>query len=98
VHNFFAGTALEGQATLHSGSVAIATQEGRIDYINVVNITSSVNGDTIRTKLVIYQHSNTNTCTHQKPHVSPRECVKKGQILVDSATMVGGELPWEKTF
>jgi DNA-directed RNA polymerase subunit beta len=41
------GTGLEGQATLDSGSVAIATQEGRIEYINAVNITSSINGDTV---------------------------------------------------
>jgi DNA-directed RNA polymerase subunit beta len=44
-----AGTGLEGQAALDSGSVAIATQEGRIEYIDAVNITSSVNGDTVRT-------------------------------------------------
>jgi DNA-directed RNA polymerase beta subunit len=40
-------TGLEGQVALVSGSVAIATQEGRIEYIDVVNITSSVNGDTV---------------------------------------------------
>lgn len=101
-----AGTGLEGQAALDSGSVAIATQEGRIEYIDAVNITSSVNGDTVRTELVIYQRSNTNTCTHQKPKIRQGECVKKGQILADGATTVGGELslgknvlvaymPWE---
>ena len=101
-----AGTGLEGQAALDSGSVAIATQEGRIEYIDAVNITSSVNGDTVRTELVIYQRSNTNTCTHQKPQVRQGECVKKGQILADGAATVGGELslgknvlvaymPWE---
>ena len=101
-----AGTGLEGQAALDSGSVAIATQEGRIEYIDAVNITSSVNGDTVRTESVIYQRSNTNTCTHQKPQIHQGECVKKGQILADGATTVGGELslgknvlvaymPWE---
>ena len=101
-----AGTGLEGQAALDSGSVAIATQEGRIEYIDAVNITSSVNGDTVRTESVIYQRSNTNTCTHQKPKIRQGECVKKGQILADGATTVGGELslgknvlvaymPWE---
>jgi DNA-directed RNA polymerase subunit beta len=56
--------------------------------------------------LVIYQCSNTNTCTHQKPQVRQGECVKKGQILADGAATVGGELslgknvlvaymPWE---
>jgi len=101
-----AGTGLEGQAALDSGSVAIATQEGRIEYIDAVNITSSVNGDTVRTESVIYQRSNTNTCTHQKPQIRQGECVKKGQILADGATTVGGELslgknvlvaymPWE---
>jgi DNA-directed RNA polymerase beta subunit len=40
-------TGLEGQAALDLGSVAIATQEGRIEYIDAVNITSLVNGDTV---------------------------------------------------
>ena len=101
-----AGTGLEGQAALDSGSVAIATQEGRIEYIDAVNITSSVNEDTVRTESVMYQRSNTNTCTHQKPQVRKGEFVKKGQILADGAATVGGELslgknvlvaymPWE---
>lgn len=74
-----AGTGLEGQVALDSGSV-----------LDAVNITSSVNGDTVRTESVIYQRSNTNTCTHKKPQIRQGECVKKGQILGDGATTVGG--------
>nr|YP_010410344.1 RNA polymerase beta subunit [Cycas falcata]YP_010410779.1 RNA polymerase beta subunit [Cycas edentata]YP_010411127.1 RNA polymerase beta subunit [Cycas sundaica]UCU08338.1 RNA polymerase beta subunit [Cycas glauca]UDY71815.1 RNA polymerase beta subunit [Cycas circinalis]URF35006.1 RNA polymerase beta subunit [Cycas sp. Sulawesi 11333]URF36398.1 RNA polymerase beta subunit [Cycas seemannii]URF36920.1 RNA polymerase beta subunit [Cycas rumphii] len=100
------GTGLEGQAAPDSGSAAIATQGGRITYIDAGKITSSVDGDTVGTELVTYQRSNNNTCMHQKPRVRRGEYVKKGQILADGAATVGGELslgknilvahmPWE---
>nr|QYB21715.1 RNA polymerase beta subunit [Lagarostrobos franklinii]BBF90894.1 RNA polymerase beta chain [Lagarostrobos franklinii] len=103
------GTGLEGQAALDSGSVAIATQKGSIKYIDAGNITSYVSHTRKkrkRTELALYQRSNSNTCIHQKPRIRQGECVKKGQILADSAATVGGELslgknilvaymPWE---
>nr|YP_009240194.1 RNA polymerase beta chain [Sciadopitys verticillata]AMO00761.1 RNA polymerase beta chain [Sciadopitys verticillata]BAK86738.1 RNA polymerase beta chain [Sciadopitys verticillata]BAW34613.1 RNA polymerase beta chain [Sciadopitys verticillata]BCK60782.1 RNA polymerase beta chain [Sciadopitys verticillata] len=100
------GTGLEGQVALDSGSVAIATREGKIQYTDATNITSSVYQDTIETELVLYKRSNSNTCMHQKLRIRQGECVKKGQIMADSAATVGGELslgknilvaymPWE---
>nr|YP_009578655.1 RNA polymerase beta subunit [Taxus calcicola]QBK33631.1 RNA polymerase beta subunit [Taxus calcicola]QBK34451.1 RNA polymerase beta subunit [Taxus calcicola]QBK36747.1 RNA polymerase beta subunit [Taxus calcicola] len=102
------GTGLEGQVALDSGSVAIAKEGGRIQYIDAGNITitSSVVQDTIGTELIVYQRSNSNTCIHQKPRVRQGEYVKRGQIIADSAATVGGELslgknilvaymPWE---
>nr|YP_009701054.1 RNA polymerase beta subunit [Manoao colensoi]QEQ14259.1 RNA polymerase beta subunit [Manoao colensoi] len=103
------GTGLEGQAALDSGSVAIATQKGSIKYIDAENITSYVfhtRKKIKRTELALYQRSNNNTCIHQKPRIRQGQCVKKGQILADSAATVGGELslgknilvaymPWE---
>ncbi|XP_059075743.1 DNA-directed RNA polymerase subunit beta-like [Cryptomeria japonica] len=102
------GTGLEGQAALDSGSVAIAKQGGKIKYIDGENITitSSVARNNIETELILYQHSNSDTCMHQKPRVRQGEYVKRGQIIADSAATAGGELslgknilvaymPWE---
>nr|QYB21085.1 RNA polymerase beta subunit [Austrotaxus spicata] len=102
------GTGLEGQVALDSGSVAIAKESGRIQYIDAGNITitPSVVQDTINTELILYQRSNSNTCMHQKPRVHQGEYVKRGQIIADSVATVGGELslgknvlvaymPWE---
>nr|QYB21608.1 RNA polymerase beta subunit [Halocarpus bidwillii] len=103
------GTGLEGQAALDSGSVAIATQKGSIQYIDAGNITSYIyhtSKKIKRTELALYQRSNSNTCIHQKPRIRQGHYVKTGQILADSASTVGGELslgknilvaymPWE---
>ncbi|KAJ0829130.1 DNA-directed RNA polymerase subunit beta [Helianthus annuus] len=100
------GTGLEGQAALDSGALAIAEHEGNIFYTDTDKILLSDNGDTLRIPLVMYQHSNKNTCMPQKPQVRRGKCIKKGQILAYGAATVGGELalgknvlvaymPWE---
>nr|YP_009559697.1 RNA polymerase subunit beta [Lycopodium clavatum]AZU95749.1 RNA polymerase subunit beta [Lycopodium clavatum] len=101
------GTGLEGQVASDSGSVAIAAQSGKINYIDSKEITSLVSkGETISTELITYQRSNNNTCIHQKPRVNLGEYLKKGQILADGAATEGGEpalgknvlvayMPWE---
>nr|YP_010719136.1 RNA polymerase beta subunit [Huperzia arctica]WDR47099.1 RNA polymerase beta subunit [Huperzia arctica] len=101
------GTGLEGQAASDSGSVIIAEQGGKVDYVDGKEITLLVNGGgTINTKLITYQRSNNNTCMHQKPRVNLGEYLKEGQILADGAATEGGEpasgknilvayMPWE---
>ncbi|KAI5654431.1 hypothetical protein M9H77_31618 [Catharanthus roseus] len=100
------GTGLERQAALDSGALSIAEREGKVVYTNTDKILLSVNRDTLNIPLVMYQRSNKNTCIHQKARVHRGKYVKKGQILVDGAATVGGELslgknvlvaymPWE---
>nr|WBV80313.1 RNA polymerase subunit beta [Phlegmariurus squarrosus] len=101
------GTGLEGQAASDSGSVIIAEQGGKVDYVDGKEITLLVNSrGTINTKLITYQRSNNNTCMHQKPRVNLGDYLKEGQILADGAATEGGELalgknilvaymPWE---
>ncbi|KAF3654006.1 DNA-directed RNA polymerase subunit beta [Capsicum annuum] len=100
------GSRLERQAAPDSGALAIAKREGRVIYTNTDMILLAGNGDILSIPLVIYQHSNKNTCMHQKPQVPRGKCIKKGQILADDAATVGGELtlgknvlvtykPWE---
>ncbi|KAL4190796.1 hypothetical protein AMTRI_Chr07g26500 [Amborella trichopoda] len=61
------GTGLELQSALDWGGSAIAQHEGKVIYIDTEKILSSGNGDTISITLLMYQHSNKNTCIHQKP-------------------------------
>nr|UPM51619.1 RNA polymerase beta subunit [Takakia lepidozioides] len=101
------GTGLEGQAAPDSGSVAVAKQGGKINYIDGEKITLLIeNEEEIDTNLIIYQRSNNSTCMHQKPRVNREEYIKKGQVLADGAATSGGELalgknilvaymPWE---
>nr|YP_010850206.1 RNA polymerase beta subunit [Lobelia zeylanica]WGH11671.1 RNA polymerase beta subunit [Lobelia zeylanica] len=100
------GTGLERQAALDSGALAIAEYEGKIMSTDPDKILLSGNGDTLSIPLVMYQRSNKNTYMHQKSQVQRGNCIKKGQILADSAATVGGELalgknvlvaymPWE---
>ena len=66
------GIGLKRQVALDSGVLAIAEHEGN-------NITTDVNkillsgkvdkGDIISFSLIMYQHSNKNTCMHKKPRV-----------------------------
>ncbi|KAF3625926.1 hypothetical protein FXO37_30605 [Capsicum annuum] len=100
------GTGLERQAALDSGALATAGREERVIYTNTETILLAGNGDILSIPLVIYQHSNKNTCMHKKPQVPRGKCIKKGQILADGGATVGGELslgknvlvaymPWE---
>nr|YP_009764157.1 RNA polymerase beta subunit [Maytenus guangxiensis]YP_010456640.1 RNA polymerase beta subunit [Gymnosporia graciliramula]YP_010456728.1 RNA polymerase beta subunit [Gymnosporia orbiculata]YP_010456816.1 RNA polymerase beta subunit [Maytenus confertiflora]QIS90911.1 RNA polymerase beta subunit [Maytenus guangxiensis]UUA67823.1 RNA polymerase beta subunit [Gymnosporia graciliramula]UUA67911.1 RNA polymerase beta subunit [Gymnosporia orbiculata]UUA67999.1 RNA polymerase beta subunit [Maytenu len=100
------GTGAERQVALDSGVSVIAEHEGRIIYADTDKIFLLGNGDIFNIPLVVYQHSNKNTCMHQKGRVQRDKCIKKGQILGDGAATVGGELtlgknvlvaymPWE---
>ncbi|MBA0736600.1 hypothetical protein Gogos_010136 [Gossypium gossypioides] len=86
------GTGLERQVALDSEVLAIADHEGKIISINTDKIILSSNGDALGIPLVMYQHSNKNTCMHQTAWVWRGKCIKKGKLLVDGATTVGGEL------
>nr|YP_009111568.1 RNA polymerase beta subunit [Erodium gruinum]AHH80579.1 RNA polymerase beta subunit [Erodium gruinum] len=100
------GTGLEGQVALDSGVPLLTEHAGKILSIHTDKILLAGNGTTLSIPLVMYQRSNKNTCIHQKPQVSRGKCMKKGQILADGASTVGGELalgknllvaymPWE---
>nr|YP_010294489.1 RNA polymerase beta subunit [Xyris indica]ULQ68310.1 RNA polymerase beta subunit [Xyris indica]ULQ68390.1 RNA polymerase beta subunit [Xyris indica]ULQ68627.1 RNA polymerase beta subunit [Xyris indica] len=100
------GTGLERQTALDSGVSLIAEHEGKIIYSDANKIILASNGNILSIPLALYQRSNKNTCMHQKPEVRRGKCIKKGQILANGASTVGGELalgknvlvaymPWE---
>nr|YP_010291906.1 RNA polymerase beta subunit [Xyris capensis]ULQ68503.1 RNA polymerase beta subunit [Xyris capensis] len=100
------GTGLERQTALDSGVSLIAEHEGKIIYSDANKIVLASNGNILSIPLVLYQRSNKNTCMHQKSEVHWDKWIKKGQILANGASTVGGELalgknilvaymPWE---
>nr|YP_009970852.1 RNA polymerase beta subunit [Passiflora costaricensis]QNE88470.1 RNA polymerase beta subunit [Passiflora costaricensis] len=100
------GTGLERQVARDSGVTAIAEHAGKIISTDIDKILLSRNRYTFSIPLVVYQRSNKNTCMHQKTQVQPGKFLKKGQVLADGASTVGGELalgknilvaymPWE---
>ncbi|KAL5067314.1 hypothetical protein RYX36_018201 [Vicia faba] len=86
------GTGLECQVALDSGVPAIAEHEGKIVYNATEKIILFGSGNGLSIPLIIYQCSNKNTCMHKKSQVQKGKCIKMGQILVDGAATVGGEL------
>ncbi|CAI8602239.1 unnamed protein product [Vicia faba] len=86
------GTGLECQVALDSGVPAIAEHEGKIVYNDTEKIILFGSGNGLSIPLIIYQCSNKNTCMHKKSQVQKGKCIKMGQILVDGAATVGGEL------
>ncbi|MCD9645672.1 hypothetical protein HAX54_034737 [Datura stramonium] len=79
----------------HYGRIfPIDTSEGiNVGLIGSLAIHARIgNGDILSISLAIYQRSNKNTCMHQKLQVPRGKCIKKGQILADGATTVGGKL------
>ncbi|MBA0737912.1 hypothetical protein Gogos_011329 [Gossypium gossypioides] len=58
-------TGLKRQVALDSGVPAIADHEGKMISTNTNKIILSGNGDGLSIPLVMYQHSNKNTCMHQ---------------------------------
>ncbi|KAG8496529.1 hypothetical protein CXB51_007626 [Gossypium anomalum] len=86
------GTGLERQVALDLGVLAIADHKGNIIFIDTDKIILLGNWDALGIPLLMYQRSNKNTCMHQTARVRQGKCIKKGQILVDNAATVGGEL------
>nr|YP_009258533.1 beta subunit of RNA polymerase [Netrium digitus]ANI25527.1 beta subunit of RNA polymerase [Netrium digitus] len=101
------GTGLEAQVGLDSGTVLTAKKDGKIIYRDRQIIQQITNNNTILTiNLLNYERSNNGTCIHHKPIIKIADLIRKGQLLADGATTVGGELslgknvlvaymPWE---
>ena len=85
-------TGMEYNSAIDSGQVVVAEEDGE-----VVSVTSSkivvntADGEKIY-QLRKYQRSNQSTCVDQRPAVVKGQLVKKGDVVADSSSTVGGEL------
>jgi len=86
-------TGVEAAAARDSGRLIVAEEAGEVTYVDAQSI--KVKGDSGKTKeykLVNFSRTNGFTTFHQRPAVSVGESVKRGGLLGDTSTSVGGQL------
>jgi DNA-directed RNA polymerase subunit beta len=114
------GTGMEEIVAKNSGYVVLAKRDGVVESVDATRIVVKADlsrkekekaGDAHEVALDVYrlvkfQRSNQSTCIHQKPVVSVKQHVTKGEILADGPAVDHGELalgqnvfvafmPWE---
>ncbi|HUO50873.1 MAG TPA: DNA-directed RNA polymerase subunit beta [Candidatus Paceibacterota bacterium] len=89
----FVSTGVESAAARDSGRLIIAEEAGEVIYADAQKIKIKNNdGKTKEYSLVNFQRTNGFTTFHQRPLVSVGDAVKKGTVLADTSTSVGGQL------
>jgi DNA-directed RNA polymerase subunit beta len=95
-HAPFVGTGIERIVAQDSESVAIALNDGVVEYVDAmkVMIRRSDESDLVVDiyNLSKFQKSNHNTCINQKPLVSVGDVVTKGDIISDGPSTDMGEI------
>jgi len=87
------GTGVESAAARDSGRLIIAEDSGEVIYADAQTIkVKYVEGKTKEYSLVNFSRTNGFTTFHQRPLVSVGDPVKKGTVLADTSTSVGGQL------
>ncbi|MCE9541406.1 DNA-directed RNA polymerase subunit beta [Candidatus Kaiserbacteria bacterium] len=89
----FVATGVEGAAARDSGRLIIAQEAGEVTYADaqVIKVKND-DGKTKEYKLVNFSRTNGFTTFHQRPLVNVGDTVKKGAVLGDTSTSVGGQL------
>ena len=86
-------TGVETVAARDSGRIVLAEEAGEVTYADAQKIVvKHQSGKTKEYGLVNFSRSNGFTTFHQRPAVSPGDHVKKGAVLADTSTSVGGQL------
>ena len=90
----FVATGMEKKAVLDTGRVIVAPEDGEITHVDAKKIAfhGKKSGKNKEYSLVLFQRTNGFTAFHQRPIVSVGDKVKKGDILADTSTSVGGEM------
>ena len=85
-------TGMEYNAAIDSGQVVVAEEDGEVISVTSSRVVvSTQNGEKVY-HLRKYQRSNQSTCVDQRPAVVMGQLVKKGDVVADSSSTVGGEL------
>ena len=86
-------TGVETPAARDSGRLILAEEAGEVVAVDAREIkVKSTEGKTKSYELVTFARTNGFTTFHQRPAVSVGDSVKKGSILADMSTSVGGQL------
>lgn len=89
------GTGLEARAARDSGAVAIAQEDGIIDYVDGLRIVISPDDNRLEKKtyhLKKFIRSNAGTCINQQPLCNVGDKVKAGDVLADGPATDKGEV------
>ncbi len=86
-------TGMEGEVARYSGQALFAKENGTVTSVTGSEIViEDDNGDTHLYKLERFVRTNQGTCIDQRPRVKKGDKVRKGDILVDSSSLDGGQL------
>jgi len=86
-------TGIEREAARDSGRLLLAKEAGEVTYVDARRIkVKNTEGKTREYELVNFSRTNGFTTFHQRPVVSVGESVRKGAVLADASTSVGGQL------
>ncbi len=86
-------TGVEAAAARDSGRLVLAEEVGEVLHVDAREIkVKNVDGKTKQYDLVTFARTNGFTTFHQRPAVSVGDRVKRGDVLADMATSVGGQL------
>ena len=86
-------TGVEAAAARDSGRLVISEEAGEVTYADARMIkVKNADGKTKEYPLVNFSRTNGFTTFHQRPAVSVEDAVKKGSVLADTSTSVGGQL------
>lgn len=84
-------TGVEELASIDSGRLVIAEEEGTVSYLDTKKVT--VKGKTEKTyPLVNFLRNNNFSVFHQRPAVNVGDKIKKGDVLADTSSTVGGQI------
>ncbi len=86
-------TGMEGEVARYSGQALFADRDGVVTSVTGAQIViQDERGDSHAHRLERFVRTNQGTCIDQRPLVRKGEAVRKGQILVDSSSLQGGQL------
>ncbi|MBI1999116.1 MAG: DNA-directed RNA polymerase subunit beta [Parcubacteria group bacterium] len=92
-HAPLVATGMERRAAVDSGRMVVATEDGIASYVDARKIVvKNKKGTEKEYRLVNFARTNDFTVFHQRPSVAVGGKVKKGEVLADTSSTVGGEL------
>ena len=85
-------TGIEAKAAEDTGRIVMAPEDGVITYVDARKIILKGDKKEHEFKLAIFNRTNQFTAAHQRPAVSLNQKVKRGDVLADTSTSVGGQM------
>ena len=85
-------TGIEAKAAEDTGRIVMAPEDGVISYVDARKIILKGDKKEHEFKLAIFNRTNQFTAAHQRPAVSLNQKVKRGDVLADTSTSVGGQM------